>query len=246
MSIFEDNYRICFPKKRVFISRNHQWAFAAWTIGKGSGIIGDKTILLHVDAHLDDTWDGVIVEGLHEMGNTEEILEVAGKLEIDNFIWAGFAAKIIDRIIYVCPKDIDSSEPFDLSSWNLEGEQLKPIKQLLREREYNGLRFESIEQFKQHLLKAENLEQVFNTPNSVILDLDLDVFKLKLSDLADRELYPEKQIREQLQFLKNLYSYDMVTIALSPSFCGSDENCEFIFRLFLEEFELNLDEAQPW
>lgn len=230
----------------MYISQNHQWAFAAWALGKQSGILGDRTTLLHVDAHLDDTWDGVIVDGLQEMGNTEQILEVASKLEIDNFIWAGFAAKSIDHIIYVCPKDIDSSDPFDLSDWDIDGEQLLPVKQLLKERDYKGFRFESIEQFKKHLVKKVNNEQVFNQPSSVILDLDLDVFKLNLSDLADQELYPESQIREQLQFLRGLYSYDMITVALSPSFCGGVENCQLLYRLFLEQFDLNLEFAQPW
>jgi hypothetical protein len=244
--MYNSNYRVCFPNERVYISRNHQWAFAAWALGKQLGTIGSRTTLLHVDAHLDDTWDGVIVEGLHEMSDAEQILEVASKLEIDNFIWAGFAAKVIDHIIYVCPKDVDSSDPFDLSSWNLEGEQLKPIKQLLIEREYKGSRFESIKQLRQQLEEVGNSEQVLNLPSSVILDLDLDVFKLNLSDLSDRALLPEKQIREQLQFLKGLYPYDMITVALSPAFCGGDENCEQLYRLFLEEFELDLVDARVW
>lgn len=244
--MIEPNYRVCFPKEQVYISRNHQWAFAAWAMGKQTGVVSDKTTLLHVDAHLDDTWDGVIVEGLNEMRNSKDFLEVAGKLEIDNFIWAGFAVKYLDKIIYVCPKDVDSSDPFDLTGWDLEGEQLRPIKQLLKEREYKGTRFESIEQFKLHIGESGDKGRVFNSTSSVILDLDLDVFKMNLSDLRDLELYPEKQIREQLQFLRGLHPYDMITVALSPSFCGGDENCEFLFRVFLEEFELNLFDAQTW
>jgi hypothetical protein len=243
--MFEHNYRVCFTEARVYISRNHQWAFAAWALGKQSGVIGPKTTLLHVDAHLDDTWDGVIVEGLNIMKNAGDIYEVASKLEIDNFIWAGFAAECFDHIIYVCPVDVDPSDPFDLSSWNLEGEQLRPVKQLLTKKDYKGYRFESIEDFKLHMMN-QNSFQVFDPPNSVILDLDLDVFKLNLSDLADQELYPEKQIREHLHFLKNLYPYDMITVALSPAFCGGEKNCEVLYGLFLEVFQLDLSDVQPW
>lgn len=245
--MFDPNYRVCFPKERVYISRNHQWAFAAWALAKQAGALDDdSTTLLHVDAHLDDTWDGVIAEGLHCMRDSNQILEVAGKLEIDNFIWAGFAAKVIDHIIYVCPKDVDSSDPFDLSSWDLDGEQLQPVKQLLKEREYKGKRFESVEQFQQHVEEVGCSEQVLNLPGSVILDLDLDVFKLNLSHLQDKALLPDHLIRSQLQFLRRLYPYDLITVALSPSFCGGDENCQHLYQLFLEEFELDPANAQTW
>jgi hypothetical protein len=244
--MFEHDYRICFPKERVYVSRNHQWAFAAWAMGKKSGILGPQATLLHVDAHLDDTWDGVVVEGLREMKDDRDYLEVARKLEIDNFIWAGFAAKLIDHIVYVCPKDVDGSDPFDLSAWNLDGEQLKPVKELLAEREYKGFRFESILDFKQQLMNGPTQQQIFDLPKSVILDLDLDVFKLKLIDPEDRTLKPEAQIREELTFLKELHPYDMITVALSPSFCGGVENSERIFSLFLEVFQLELSDSVIW
>lgn len=245
--MFEHDYRICFPKERIYVSRNHQWAFAAWAMGKKAGILGSQVSLLHVDAHLDDTWDGVVVEGLVEMNDDHDFLEVASKLEIDNFIWAGFAAKLIDHIAYVCPKDVDESNPFDLSAWNLDGEQLKPVKELLAEREYKGFRFESILDFKQQLMNGRpTLQQIFDLPNSVILDLDLDVFKLNLHKPEDGALIPEVQIREELTFLKELHPYAMITVALSPSFCGGEKNSERLFSLFLEVFQLKLSDSVLW
>ncbi|WP_256757557.1 UPF0489 family protein [Cohnella sp. WQ 127256] len=243
---FDSNYRVCFPKERVYISRNHQWAFAAWAMGRKVGNLGPQTTLFHVDAHLDDTWDGVIVDGLYEMNDEVDFMQVAGKLEIDNFIWAGFAAQLIDHIVYVCPKDVDPSDPFDLSDWNLEGEQLQPIKSLLMEREYKGSRFDSVVQLKDQLGSLTTGEQVLNLPSSVILDLDLDVFKLNLNDPNDLKLMPEEQIRDELNFLKALYPYDMITVALSPSFCGGEDNCERLYQIFLEVFELELADAEPW
>jgi hypothetical protein len=244
--MFEHDYRICFPKAQVYVSRNHQWAFAAWAMGKKSGTLGTKVSLLHVDAHLDDTWDGVVVEGLREMNDDQDYLEVASKLEIDNFIWAGFAAKLIDHIVYVSPKDVDESDPFDLSAWNLEGKQLKPIKELLTEREYKGLRFESILDFKQQLMNGSTQQQIFDLSNSVILDLDLDVFKLNLHNPEDSALMLEVQIKEELTFLKELHPYDMITVALSPSFCGGEKNSKWLYGLFLEVFQLKLSDSVQW
>jgi hypothetical protein len=244
--MYENNYRVRFPKKNVYISRNHQWALAAWAMGLRSGVIGPRTTLLHVDGHLDDTWDGVIAPGLQEMETTEEIMAVAGRLEIDNFIWAGFAAKLVDHIVYVCPKDVDPSDPFDLSEWDLDGEQLQPIKQLLAERPYKGFRYESIDEFRRRMENRSAREEILDSPSSVILDLDLDVFKLNIANLTDRELLPEYRIKEHLAFLRDLYPYDLVTVALSPAFCGGDENCERLYKLFLEVFDLDLSEAEVW
>ncbi|MFC5701105.1 UPF0489 family protein [Cohnella faecalis] len=244
--MFDNDYRICFPKRNIFISRNHQWAFAAWQLGARSGALNGGATLLHVDAHLDDTWDGVIAEGLHEMKDSDDIMKVAGRLEIDNFIWAGFAAGTIDHIVYVCPKGIDDSDPFDLSSWNLEGEQLKPVKELLARKEYRGRRFESIAAFKGECEKIGGIPLSSDLERPVILDLDLDVFKLRPELPEDGELTPVHQIKEELRFLRDSHEYDMVTVAISPSFCGGDTNGEFLLRMFLETFGLELSEAETW
>ncbi|WP_158602160.1 peptide arginase family protein [Cohnella endophytica] len=236
------NYRVCYPENRIYISRNHQWAFAAWAIGKEEGWTGSRPTLLHVDAHLDDTWDGVMAEGLHEMECMADYLNVAGKLEIDNFIWAGFAAELIDRIIYVCPKDEDPSDPFDLSDWNLNGEQLAPIKALLKNREYSGSRFESLHDLKERM--GSNLFPL--VAGSVILDLDLDVFAVRDLESERIRLKPEALIKEELAYLRDLCPYVLITVALSPSFCGSEDNCEQLYGLFLDVFGLRLSEAIPW
>ena len=236
------NYRVCFPENKIYISRNHQWAFAAWALGKAKGWTGSNPTLLHVDAHLDDTWDGVMAEGLHEIQSTADYLEVAARLEIDNFIWAGFAAELIDRILYVCPQDEDPSDPFDLSDWNLDGEQLAPIKALLEKRSYAGTRFESIEDFRLHGMGE--LSQA--AKGSVILDLDLDVFAEHDQESGRIALKTEDQIREELAYLRDLHPYALVTVALSPSFCGGDDNCDRLYDLFMETFELRQSDAKIW
>jgi hypothetical protein len=246
--MYDHDYRICYPDRKIFISRNHQWAFAAWATGREAGWIGDNVTLLHVDAHLDDTWDGVLAEGLHEMKTVSDFMAVADRLEIDNFIWAGFAASLIDRIVYVCPFEVDASDPFDLSSWDLEGEQLQPIKQLIARRAYEGFRLDSVAQLQQQRGEdiLSQIDKLLNLPGSVILDLDLDVFKLSPNDPTDDRLLPESQIRNQLRFLKQYHNYDMITVALSPSFCGGDENSTYLLQLFLEVFGLDSTAANTW
>ncbi|MBB6672802.1 UPF0489 family protein [Cohnella nanjingensis] len=233
---FPHDYRIGFPDKRIYIARNHQWAFAAWALGRRTGAFAHPVTLLHVDAHLDDTWDGILAQGLNEMRTPEDCLSVAGRLEIDNFIWAGFACGAIDRIVYVCPREEDPSDPFDLSDWPLNGEQLLPLKMLLARKAYQGERLESIAELRRLAACPDRLEQLLAAPNAVVLDLDLDVFRS----------YTEAEIRADLAFLKSFYAYDMITVALSPPFCGGEERCASIYRQFLDIFELDPAEAVDW
>lgn len=69
-----EDFRRCFPEKNIFISCNHNWAFAAWELHKRAGELKPNATLIHVDAHLDDVWDGLIVEGLHDMKNLKMYL----------------------------------------------------------------------------------------------------------------------------------------------------------------------------
>ncbi|OAO89065.1 hypothetical protein AXX17_ATUG04830 [Arabidopsis thaliana] len=231
---------------RISIVRNHQWAFAAWETGKRiAGHRGEAT-LLHVDAHLDDTWDGILADGLDRIQDEQDAIAVAGQLEIDNFIWAGFATGTIGRVVYVCPRDVDESDPFDLSDWPLQGEQLRPLKRLLEKRSYHGIRLDSVQELRK-AAETQGADQLLETATyPVILDLDLDYFKLKPLEPADLALKPDKQIREELSYLRELCEYDQVTVALSPSFCGGEEQSAYLLELFCEEFGLQLSQAEIW
>lgn len=61
----EFDWKIYFPEKRIYIMRQHNWAFASWEIEKIKGNLKNQSLLVHVDAHLDDTPDWVFVNGLH-------------------------------------------------------------------------------------------------------------------------------------------------------------------------------------
>jgi len=242
--------RFRYPSERVYVSRNHQWAYAAWEMARladSAKFSSGGATLLHVDAHLDDTWDGVLAEGLFAVNSPQSALEVAGRLEIDNFIWAGWAAGVIDRVVYVCPKGLDDSDPFDLSGWNLTGEQLRPLRDLLAKKAYTGHRFESVRELREGLGSSGDVRKLLAPQDQpVILDLDLDVFKLYPERLEDRELMPDDRVREELVYLRDLYPYDLLTVALSPSFCGGEENSARLLGLVREVFGLAEEESVPW
>jgi len=115
---FPKNFRACFPGKNIYISTDHNWAFAAWESHKRAGKVKPNATLIHVDAHLDDIWDGLEVEGLHDIKKYEDVFEVAGKMQIENFIWPAVGTGTIDKVIYISQFS-HIKDPFDFEDWNL-------------------------------------------------------------------------------------------------------------------------------
>ena len=80
---FNEIDRICYPEKRIFISRDHNWAFAAWEIGRIRSYIQAGATIIHIDSHLD------FAEPQYEVRNIDsegEAIKFGQKLQIDEFI----------------------------------------------------------------------------------------------------------------------------------------------------------------
>lgn len=234
-------YKVFFPEKGVFVSDDHNWAFAAWEICRLQKYINNAT-LVHVDAHLDDTWDGILVEGLHDIKSIEEVYKVTEKLDVANFIWAGFSTDAINNIIYVTRKTdrFQKHNPFDFNEWDFDDHELVEIKKLIQKKKYEGARFESIEEL--YAMKGEITK--FTKDKPIILDLDLDYFNK--SDSFEKNLMEDHFIRESLYQIRDMYEWDLITVALSPIYCGGDDAAWHIYEIFLEVFELKLADAKVW
>lgn len=60
-------------------------------------------------------------------------------------------------------------------------------------------------------------------------------------------LLPEQLIRFELEYIKkSMWEWDMITVALSPDFCGGEEAGNYLFDLFLDVFDLDISKAVPW
>ncbi|MED4885424.1 hypothetical protein [Bacillus smithii] len=245
MGDFDKDYRICFPEKRIFISRDHQWAFAAWELAKMYEAIKPNSTLIHVDAHLDDVWDGIEVEGLLSIQTIEDIYKVTAneQMKIDNFIWAGFATDAIQNVIYVARQKIDDHDPFDLSDWDFNSLHLESVKDLIKKKKYDGIRIDYVEEFRE--LYDKGLLDTFIKDKDLILDIDLDYFNLS-NDLLQPELMDTERIISTLKYLRDLFDWSLITVALSPLYCGGDNECWQIYEIFLDVFGLKLSEAEIW
>jgi hypothetical protein len=242
MTIPKD-FRICFPDKKIYISADHNWAFAAWELHKRAGKIKPNATLIHVDAHLDDIWDGLEVEGLRDIEKYEDVFDVAGKMKIENFIWPAVGTGTIDKVIYVSQYS-HIEDPFDFKDWNLFHPDMRPVKEILDRGKYIGLRYWNLEEF---LVKKDSQDvKVLTEKPDLILDLDLDYFAEEDIDTATVSLMDEQKIIDNLTSLKDLYPWSLITVSLSPFFCGGDDNTLYLFGLFSKVFGLKPKDALEW
>ncbi|MFS0687801.1 UPF0489 family protein [Sporosarcina sp. 179-K 8C2 HS] len=242
MTIPKD-FRICFPDKKIYISADHNWAFAAWELHKRAGKIKPNATLIHVDAHLDDIWDGLEVEGLHTIEKSEDVFDVAGKMKIENFIWPAVGTGTIDKVIYISQYS-HIEDPFDFEDWNLFHPEMKPVKEILERGKYVGLRYWNLEEFLGKI-DSQNVKVLTEKPD-LILDLDLDYFAEEDADTVMVSLMDEQKIIVNLTSLRDLYTWSLITVSLSPFYCGGNDNALYLFGLFSKVFGLKQEDALEW
>ncbi|WP_094702740.1 UPF0489 family protein [Brevibacillus laterosporus] len=254
------NWKVYSVNNKVYIFKEHNWAFGAWEIEKIKNNIKGNALLVHVDSHLDDMPDGVNVRGLFDINSIEDVKKVSqghdfstGKtspnnmMDIANFIWAGIARGTIGETIFISddsqtPNSLEILREIESNAIDAEltSNECSFILTKLSNSTYSQkLRFNYLKDFFQHFNKKSFLSYANDRP--VILDLDLDYFN-RSNDCYDADLYPEKQIREELKALRNFFEWDLITVALSPFYCGGVEESNYLLSLFIDEFDL-LDES---
>ncbi|RXZ78322.1 hypothetical protein EBB07_28925 [Paenibacillaceae bacterium] len=232
--------------------RDHNWAFAAWEIARIEKRIDEKSLLVHVDAHLDDVPDGVLIRNVIEAKTIEEIMEVcsghdyltceiseSNLMKISNFIWPSLARKTIEEVIYVSR---DQSEVCTVAEL-IKHDAVEIMSKLPSDFSYNHKRFRTIDLFFDQF--DENSFKEYVDGRTVILDFDIDIF-----NEADNVIYPVltpmHEIREYTERLVNLYPWDLITIAISPVYCGGNLEAELILENVLKPFNLDSSKLKQW
>lgn len=225
------NGRRVFKDKRVYLMRDHQWAFYAWELARQNFFIKAPTTLFHIDAHLDDLPDALEIPGWEKIDTPEEALNFTENLNIDNFIWPAFARGTVDQIVYVTQED--QEEGFE--EWT---------KYRVPGKVYTGIHLRSFDEFIDKIATEQLVP--FVQGQSKILNLDLDFFNKGTMWNSNPILYSDRQILYYLEFLRDLYQWDLITVAMSPEYCGGNDACSHLLNLFLQVFELELDNASDW
>lgn len=214
---FEKDFRIFFPENKVFVSRDHNWAFSAWEIGRLRQYIKPGAVLVHIDNHLDDLCPEKEIDNIL---NENDALTIGKTLKIDEFITPALKNGTLEKVLMISDYEISAREDIAVS------------------RAYTLNHYD-------HIYKKDwnNMTQ----DKSIILDLDLDFFNHNYLDYCENGIIStDKIIRCQLDYIKNMMNWDMVTVALSPEHCGGNEMCEHLFELFLEVFDLDTSKAKFW
>ncbi|MBO3789594.1 hypothetical protein FH505_10680 [Bacillus velezensis] len=216
--IIKEGYRISFPNKKIFIMRDHNFAFAAWEIGRLRGDIQPGASLIHIDAHLDYCDNPVNAKGIDSELKAKE---VASQLDVSEFILPAQRIGTIKKCFTIS----DDSVHIEQNDTFQRAYSYNHYEQNLRHRWYK---------------ETEG--------TSVILDLDLDFFNKNFNDYnSNAVLLPEDSIITQLENIRdNMWVWDMITVALSPEYCGGERESDYLFELFLNVFGLNIEEAVSW
>lgn len=259
-----DNWKMKHNKKEIYLMVNHKWAFVVWEFAKIDNIINENSLLIHVDSHLDDVPEIARDERYFSARKKEDILSLANyirteeddenfslnyELRMDNFIFPSFLRHTIQDIIYVCDQDLEEISIEDINNaannLNVEtqdksgdiGDFIKCYEQI-NGHEKTIQRFFSVEEY---------LDEVKSLPKeqTKILDLDLDYFN-DSNNVFEPNLKSDDTIKSNLKELKEQCEWDIITVALSPRYCGGDENCLHILELFLEVFELDPSDFNAW
>jgi len=262
-----DDWVVKHKKKLIYLMVNHKWAFVVWECAKIQQILKDNACLVHVDTHLDDVPELVDNQKVLTANTIEELFEIAYyeqdeenrelELRMDNFIIPSFLRGTIQDIVYVSnpdnvqeanAKEITVKEIYEAASDNskcyaehsggVNEYSLSKCFEYIEGQDKTISRFMGVEAF----LKGS---MPFREGQPKVLDLDLDYFN-NSKFWRTAELKDEEVIRSALHVLKTYTNWDLITVALSPNFCGEYEDCVYLLKLFLEIFELDLGEFNSW
>lgn len=245
------HWRVQTNDKRITIMRDHNWAFGAWELARLEGQIKQNSLLVHVDSHLDDAIDGLLLEGLMEAGNKEQIFELSKGfdyssretpdrtyMKYDNFIWPSLARETIGEIIFVSRdrKDMQMLEELKKSD---SAESKLILSKLPLNFQHKYQRYTTIEEFLQRYNSKSFSDMVLG--RSAILDLDIDVFNFSDDYNMNPDLRPLHEVRELTEELLNLYPWDLITIAISPEYCGGAHEAEMLLENVVKIMKLDLN-----
>lgn len=248
------NWKVRDSKRRIYLMREHNWAFAAWEIEKMNGNLKNNSILVHVDSHLDDLPDGILIPDILNASSVDKVMRVSEAhdyssgyspetqmMRITDFIWPAIARGTIEEVFFVSRQNQEVLSLEELRESEDETNML--IASIIPDYiKYKYIRYMSTREFLDSYTTEEFKKNVGD--RSAILDLDIDCFNL--SDSASPNIMPLSQISEEVSSLMSLYHWDVITIAISPFYCGGNSEAEMILETVLKEMRFSIDQTEKW
>lgn len=231
--------------KKLFIVKHHAVVIKCWKKALNDGIIRKNSNLFHIDKHPDFNFD-------IKNEKTSKILLRLNDVEVDNFIQKNLAFDnsefIVNAMFSELIKDCVSIH-FDHCN-NCHGTFVKESYSTTNKYHFteNSLEHNFYVYETQNLLNLfgyqsllsdscihQDTKTLFSNTSSLILDVDLDFFTYSYDGTyAKNKRDIIKQITSD-SFNELLDKAKIITIALEPTYCGSDEDCLEILELFSEQ-----------
>lgn len=253
INLRNENWVVKHIEKPIYLMVNHKWAFIIWEYNKIKKFIKEHACLVHVDTHLDDVPELVLNQNVILASTPQDLVDIVNyeqgedryepELRMDNFIIPSFLRGTIQDIIYVSNpenKKEATTKEITVEDMSEDANELMLFKcfELINGQEKSISRFMGVQDFISKTVS-------FKEKQHEILDLDLDYFNNSLL-YRTADLKNEDVIFSDLAALKAYTDWDLITVALSPDFCGEDQDCLYLLELFLEVFDLNLSEFKVW
>lgn len=215
----ESSWKIKYPNHKIYLMRDHNWAFSAWEIGRINTEIMSGARLLHVDFH-DDYCDPM--QEIKTIETEQDALQIGESLEIFDFIKASQQTGTVKDVYTIGDYDMPPDEVYHSYTYN----QFE-----------NEYRMEFFNSGNQSLILDLDLDY-FN----------LHAYKNIEKNYNDNPFrYSDEFIRKQLEFLKQYEDeWDLITVCISPEHCGGYQTAQEILDIFLEFFNLNNADYIHW
>lgn len=199
----------------IWLMDDHKWSYYIWELVlRKRKSVKVPLSLYHLDYH----WDGINdfnkedIIRLKEEGNLEYIYEITRKNNLirkDSFIAPTIISGIVDKVhfyCFQCDEEAGLDEQF-LKEWNAE----------------------------QHIHKTdESLVTAKKNYDSIIFNLDLDLFNKSNDMMYEGEIWSETEIKQLVDKCSNLIkSSAVITIAMSFGYSGTKENTKDLVKLVI-------------
>lgn len=214
------SWKIKYPKRNIYIMRDHNWAFSAWEIARLNKTIMTNARLLHVDFH-DDYFDPDL--DIEIIETKKQAINVGESLSINNFIKASIQTGTIKDVYTI-------------------GDYTKPSSEVIHSYTYHHFedehRLEFFSSENQSFILDIDLDFFNLHAHSCIGSCNLGNNPFKYSD---------EFIKQQLNLYKNYEDeWDLITVCISPMHCGGGDTAQKILNIFLETFDLKDEYYEYW
>jgi hypothetical protein len=223
MSI-EDNYlEYDLLGKKMYIVKEHHYAFYGWWKVFNENIINSNLDLIHIDTHCDLRFADSHLEKSKEI-LTYDKNQIVDFIENDiqsnaDFIIPATIGDLIGDIYCYCNVECfqkDNLVEIDQNNYKIYWKESKKLF-------FNDTR-----------TLSDITENNLDLENDFILDIDLDFFTNTIGDYTNIHDNIGEQLN--LDLFKNLLNKSkIITIALEPFCCGGKENCLEILKKFNEQ-----------